>query len=81
MSGVAVRLGRVGGQINTIDLDKVGRVVAGAELERRITGDLEVVADGKFGSLAIENAQSRRWRQAGSQTGGNGRESHSAWLI
>ena len=82
MRGVslAVRLGRVGRQINTVDLDKIGSMVSGTELERRIAGNLEVVADGEFGSLAIKNAQSRRWRQAGSQTGGDSRESHRAWI-
>jgi hypothetical protein len=81
VSGVAVRLGRVGRQVNTIDLDKIGCMVSRAKLERRIAGDLEVVADGEFGSLAIENAQSCRWRQAGSQAGGDSRESHGTWIV
>lgn len=80
MSGVAVRLGRVGSQINLVNLDEVGGVVSRAQLERRVAGNLEIVVDGDVGSLAIENTQSRRWRQAGSQASGDSRESHREGL-
>jgi hypothetical protein len=80
LSGVAIRLRRVGSQVNAVNLDKVGRVVSGAKLKRGIARNLQVVADGDIGSLAIENAESRRRCQAGSQAGGNGRESHRAKL-
>lgn len=80
LSGVAIRLGRVGSQVNAVNLDKVGRVVSRAKLKRRVARNLQVVADGDVGSLAIENAEGRRRCQAGSQAGGDGRESHRAKL-
>ena len=76
MSGVTVRLGRVGQQIDAVDLDEVGSMVAGAELEGRIARNFEVIVDRDVGRAAIEDAESRGWRQAGSQTRGDGRESH-----
>jgi hypothetical protein len=80
MSGQIVRFGRVRSKVDLVNPDQVGSMVSGTQFEGRVARNLEVVADGNIGSLAIENAQSSRWGQACRQTCGDGRESHRAVL-
>lgn len=49
----------VGRKVDLVNLDEVSRVISRAELERRVSGNLEVVVHDNAGSLAIENAQGR----------------------
>jgi len=72
--------GRVRSKVDLVNPDQVGSMVSGTQFEGRVARNLEVVADGNIGSLAIENAQSSRWGQACRQTCGDGRESHRTVL-
>ena len=75
LSGVSIRLGRVGEQVNALDLNEISTVLSGAQLQGRLAGDLEVFVHNDV-CVAIKDAEGRGRRQASREAGGESRESH-----
>lgn len=72
-----LRLGRVGRKVDALDHDEVlVMLCSGAELERRLSRDLEIIVGDGIGGIAVEDAQRRDRRHSSREAGSNSGESH-----
>lgn len=73
--GRLLRLGRIGSQINFLDVDEVAIAAGAAELDGILSRHLEIAVE-CVGGVAPDGEGRRRSGEAGRQTGDGGGETH-----
>lgn len=70
-----LRLGRIGSQVDLLDVDEVAITAGGAELDGVLSWHLEIAVE-CVGRIAPDGEGRRRSGEAGRQTGDGGGETH-----